>query len=79
MLNRDIFYGRDIPKLFPKPEFWPEMSEIEPDEIYTIERYNYGNRHISFQHCRWLKPSEGGDEVHRENRITNTEYDTIFK
>ena len=63
MLNRDIFYGRDIPKLFPKPEFWPEMSEVEPDEIYTIERYNYNNRHISFQRCRWLKPSEGGDEV----------------
>ena len=60
MQNRDIFYGRDIPKLFPKPEFWPEMSEIEPDEIYTIEHYNYNNRHISFQRCRWLKPSEGG-------------------
>ena len=60
VLNRDIFYGRDIPKLFPKPEFWPEMGEIEPDEIYTIERYNYNNRHISFQRCRWLKPEEGG-------------------
>lgn len=63
MQNRDIFYGRDIEKLFPKPEFWPETIEIEPDEIYTIEHYNYNNRHISFQRCRWLKPEEDGGDT----------------
>jgi hypothetical protein len=53
---RDIFYGRDILALFPKPDFWPETSDIEPDEIYTIDKYNYCNKSVSFQQCRWLKP-----------------------
>jgi len=53
----DIFYGKDIPKLFPKPLFWTETSGIESDEVYAIKEFNYQNNHISFKRCNWLKPS----------------------
>lgn len=59
MLNNvDIFYGKDIPKLFPKPNFWAELSNIKADEIYMIDEFNYQNKQISFKKCRWLKPEE---------------------
>ena len=57
---RDIFYGRDIPILFPKPDFWAETSDIESDEIYTIDKYSYCNKSISFAHCRWLFVDKAG-------------------
>jgi hypothetical protein len=53
---RDIFYGRDIPAIFPKPDYWPDMSNVEPDEIYTISEFNYRNNHVYFTQCKWLKP-----------------------
>ena len=55
----DIFYGRDIPALFPKPEYWPEMSNVEPDGIYAIKEFNYHNNRISFTKCVWLKAGGG--------------------
>jgi hypothetical protein len=55
MGKADIFYGKDIPKIFPKPDYWCEMKGIEPEEIYTIDEFNYQNNSISFKKCSWLK------------------------
>ena len=52
----DIFYGKDIPLLFPKPEYRPETSDILPDGIYMIDEFNYHNNSISFKKCKWLRP-----------------------
>lgn len=54
---RDIFHGRDIPELFPRPEYFPEINNVSPDGIYTVKEFNYQNKQISFQKCRWLKPN----------------------
>ena len=51
----DIFYGKDIPELFPKPDFWYNEKIIEPDAVYAIGEFNYRNNHIEFEHCNWLK------------------------
>ena len=59
----DIFYGKDIPELFPKPDYWAETKNVVDDEIYMIDEYNYRNKQISFKKCSWLKPtsSEKGE------------------
>jgi len=54
----DIFYGKDIPVLFPKPEYWPETSNVVPDGIYMIDKFNYQNNSISFKKCKWLIPEQ---------------------
>ncbi len=58
----DIFYGKDIALLFPKPDYWPEIKDIIPDEIYMIDNYNYQNKQISFKKCTWLKPEQADKE-----------------
>jgi hypothetical protein len=41
---RELFYGRDIPKAFPKPEYRVELFSdcgFVPDELYSIRAFNY--------------------------------------
>lgn len=58
----DIFYGKDIPELFPKPDYWAETRDVKPEGIYMIDEYNYRNKQISFKKCSWLTPGQAEKE-----------------
>lgn len=53
---RDIFYGKDVRKIFPKEEYKRiEPLDLKPTQLYCIEKYEYHTNTVVLDEVRLLE------------------------
>lgn len=57
---REIYYGKDIRKIYPKNDYKIEPSDvrIKPYQLYTVKKYHYESNTVEFEECEIVEEEE---------------------
>jgi len=50
---REIYYGKDIRKIYPEDEYKIEPFEVhlKPEQLYTVKKYHWESNIVEFEEC----------------------------